>query len=227
MAAALDELDRQEDEELIAAAAATEGRKLSASAGRGKGRGRGRGKADEKEKAPPKATGTIPPEVIHRRRQLAAEKGKDNFLKKSLSTVDKTEFVQKQVWGQGANGAPFTVKAAKKSEAKDAAPAGLTVAATTSTKRPKKEEPLQEISDLSGASLLSRLLNKSGPSDAGGSLASSFAAQPLESSDGLFSYLSTGAESGGDAGPSSRTAEGEAQPKKRKRTKTTVIEDDD
>ena len=53
-------------------------------------------------------------------------------------------------WGQGANGAPFTVKAAKKSEAKDAAPAGLTVAATTSTKRPKKEEPLQEISDLSG-----------------------------------------------------------------------------
>jgi len=226
LVAALDELDRQEDEELIAAAAATEGRKLSASAGRGKGRGRGRGKADEKEKAPPKATGTIPPEVIHRRRQLAAEKGKDNFLKKSLSTVDKTEFVQKQVWGQGANGAPFTVKAAKKSESKDAAPAGLTVAATTSTKRPKKEEPLQDISDLSGASLLSRLLNKSGPSDAGGSLASSFAAQPLESSDGLFSYLSTGAESS-DGGPSSRTAEGEAQPKKRKRTKTTVIEDDD
>ena len=37
-----------------------------------------------------------------------------------------------------------------------------------------------------GASLLSRLLNKSGPSDAGGSLASSFAAQPLESSDGLW-----------------------------------------
>jgi len=38
LVAALDELDRQEDEELIAAAAATEGRKLSASAGRGKGR---------------------------------------------------------------------------------------------------------------------------------------------------------------------------------------------
>ena len=37
LVSALDELDRQEDEELIAAAAATEGRKL-ASAGRGKGR---------------------------------------------------------------------------------------------------------------------------------------------------------------------------------------------
>ena len=54
--------------------------------------------------------------------------------------------------GQGANGAAFTVKAAKKSETKDAAPAGLTVAGapTMSTKRPKKEEPLQDISDLSG-----------------------------------------------------------------------------
>ena len=51
MVSALEDLDRQEDEELIAAAAATEGRKLVA-AGRGKGRylaemggwvGRGRG----------------------------------------------------------------------------------------------------------------------------------------------------------------------------------------
>eukprot|EP00438_Fugacium_kawagutii_P002503 Skav232492 [mRNA] locus=scaffold3757:51129:64994:+ [translate_table: standard] len=49
LCSSLDELDRQEDEELIAAANATEGRKLAT---KGKGRGRGRGKAvEEKEKA--------------------------------------------------------------------------------------------------------------------------------------------------------------------------------
>lgn len=230
LSSSLDDLDRQEDEELIAAATATEGRKLQTA--KGKGRGRGRGKVEEKV-PPPKPSGTIPPEVIHRRRQAAAEKGKDNFLKKPLSTVDKTEFVQKQVWGTGGS--------TKGKKLETVEPVGLTVAATA--KRAKKEtpreaEPLKDISDLSGASLLSRLLNKSGPDSGGagssaGSAAASFAARPLESSEDLFSYLSTQPTETVEldpmdtSGPSSRTAEGEAAPKKRRRGKTTVVDDDD
>ena len=82
VSAALDDLDAAEDEELMAAAAAAEGRRR---VGR-KGKGRGRGKVEEKKAV--EKTGAVPPEarrseevvglyeVIHRRRQAAAEKGK-------------------------------------------------------------------------------------------------------------------------------------------------------
>eukprot|EP00913_Durusdinium_trenchii_P026633 g24989.t1 len=185
--AALDELERQEDDELMAAAEATQGRQAVE---RSKAPAKRTRKAEAEKAPPPRAVAgaAIPPEVVHRRRQAAAEKSKDTFLKKPLSTVDKTEFVQKQVWGANGTG-PV------KSKKTDTPPAPVGMTAEKAPAAPKRKaaavqmQPLQDISDLSGASLLSRLLNKSGPT--GSSTSSSFDARPLESSDGLFSYLST------------------------------------
>lgn len=232
--AALDELERQEDDELMAAAEATQGRQAVE---RSKAPAKRTRKAEAEKAPPPRAVAgaAIPPEVVHRRRQAAAEKSKDTFLKKPLSTVDKTEFVQKQVWGANGTG-PV------KSKKTDTPPAPVGMTAEKAPAAPKRKaaavqmQPLQDISDLSGASLLSRLLNKSGPT--GSSTSSSFDARPLESSDGLFSYLSTEPSTSDMVdldpvsvdltGPSSRTADGGegAPPKRRRRAKTTVVEDD-